>query len=99
MHATQSRVALTGLEATADFLKGAIDAAPGGIFVDFNPAGQVAGRPAVAYREVRPQHDISWTVWVDKTVRISIGCQSRGGQPESVSQACDLAVRSARALD
>lgn len=99
VHATQSRVALTGLAATADFLKGAIDAAPTGVFVDFNPAGQTAGRAAVTYREVRAGHDIRWTVWVDKAVRISIGCQSPRGRAELVSEACDLAVRSAHALD
>lgn len=99
VHATQSRVALTGLAATAEFLKGAIDAAPAGVFVDFNPAGRTAGRPAVTYREVRAGHDIRWTVWVDKAVRISIGCQSGSGRAELVTEACDLAVRSARALD
>ena len=80
---TQSRVALAGLDATAEFLKGAIDAAPAGVFVDFNPAGRNAGRPVVTYREVRSGHDVRWTVWVDKAVRISIGCQSRHGDDRS----------------
>jgi type VII secretion-associated protein (TIGR03931 family) len=98
LHVTQSRVALAGLAATAEFLRGAIDAAPAGVFVDFNPAGRSAGRPVVTYREVRAGHDVRWTVWVDKTIRISIGCQSRHGDAEAVSRECDLAVRSARAL-
>jgi type VII secretion-associated protein (TIGR03931 family) len=98
LHVTQSQVALTGLAATAEFLKGAIDAAPAGVFVDFNPAGRSAGRAVVTYREVRAGHDVRWTVWVDKAVRISIGCQSRRGDAEAVSHECDLAVRSARAL-
>lgn len=98
LHVTQSQVALAGLAATAEFLKGAIDAAPAGVFVDFNPAGRSAGRPAVTYREVRAGHDVRWTVWVDKAVRISIGCQSRRDDAEAVGRECDLAVRSARAV-
>lgn len=98
LHVTQSRVALESLDATAEFLRGAIDAAPTGVFVDFNPAGRSVGRAVVTYREIRPSHDVRWTVWVDKAVRISIGCQSRHGNDEAVRQECDLAVRSARAL-
>jgi len=98
LHVTQSRVALESLSATADFLKQAIDAEPTGVFVDFNPTGNVAGRPAVTYREVRSAHDIRWAVLVDKAVRISIGCQSRRGHEDAMRQVCDLAVRSARAV-
>jgi type VII secretion-associated protein (TIGR03931 family) len=98
LHVTQSRVALESLSATADFLKQAIDAEPAGVFVDFNPTGNVAGRPAVTYREVRSAHDIRWTVLVDKAVRISIGCQSRHGHEDAMRQVCALAVRSARAF-
>jgi type VII secretion-associated protein (TIGR03931 family) len=99
LHVTQSRVALPSLDATAEFLKSAIDAAPAGVFVDFNPADRRADRLAVTYREVRSGHDIRWTVWVDKAVRISIGCQSRPGHDEAVARECEVAVRSARALD
>jgi type VII secretion-associated protein (TIGR03931 family) len=98
LHVTQSRVAIEALSATAEFLKQAIDAEPTGVFVDFNPSGNGAGRPAVTYREVRSGHDIRWTVLVDKAVRISIGCQSRHGQEDAMRQVCELAVRSARAL-
>ena len=98
LHLTQSRVALATLGATAEFLEHAIDAETTGIFVDFNPTGRSAGRPAVTYREVRPGHDVRWTVFVDKDVRISIGCQSRHGHDDAVGQVCDQAVRSARAL-
>jgi type VII secretion-associated protein (TIGR03931 family) len=98
LHVTQSRVALATLSATAEFLKSAIDEAPAGVFVDFNPAGHTVGRPAVTYREIRSGHDIRWTVLVDKAVRISIGCQSRHGHDVAVDQECELAVRSARAL-
>jgi type VII secretion-associated protein (TIGR03931 family) len=99
LHVTQSRVALSSLDATAEFLKGAIDASPAGVFVDFNPSDRSAGRPAVTYREVRAGHDIRWAVWVDKAVRVSIGCQSRSGRSDVVRQVCELAVRSARVLD
>jgi type VII secretion-associated protein (TIGR03931 family) len=99
LHVTQSRVALPSLDATAEFLRSAIDAEPAGVFIDFNPRGDRADRPAVTYREIRSSHDIRWTVWVDKAVRISIGCQSRQGHDEAVDQACEVAVRSARALD
>jgi type VII secretion-associated protein (TIGR03931 family) len=98
LHVTQSRVALATLDATAEFLKQAIDAEQAGIFVDFNPTGQTAGRPAVTYREIRPDHDVRWSILVDKDVRISIGCQSRRGHDDAVRQACELAVRSARAV-
>ena len=98
LHVTQSRVALEALSATAESLRQAIDAEPTGVFVDFNPAGSVAGRPVVSYREVRPGHDIRWTVLVDKAVRISIGCQSPHGHEDAMLQVCELAVRSARAL-
>jgi hypothetical protein len=37
-------------------------------------------------------------VFVDKDVRISIGCQSRHGHDDAVGQVFDQAVRSARAL-
>jgi len=99
LHVTQSRVALPGLDATAEFLKNAMDAAPPGVFVDFNPAGRSAGRPVVTYREVRAGHDIRWTVWVDNAVRISIGCQSRRRRDDAVDRECQLAIRSARALN
>jgi type VII secretion-associated protein (TIGR03931 family) len=98
LHLTQSPVAVGTLDATAESLKRAIDAEPAGIFVDFNPVGTSAGRPAVTYREVRSGHNVQWTVLVDKAVRISIGCQSRHGHDDAVRQVCELAVRSARAL-
>jgi type VII secretion-associated protein (TIGR03931 family) len=99
LHVTQSRVALSSLAATAAFLENAIDAVPAGVFVDFNPSDRSAGRPAVTYREIRAGHDIRWTVWVDKAVRISIGCQSRSGHGDAVNKECEVAVRSARVMD
>ncbi len=95
---TQSQLPIATLSATAESLKHAIDAEPTGVFIDFNPAGTSAGRPAVTYREARATHDIQWIVLIDKTIRISIGCQSRHGKDDAVRQVCDRAVRSARAV-
>lgn len=99
LHLTQSAVAGETLTAAAERLKRAIDAEPTGVFVDFDPHGASAGRPAVTYREVRTAHDVRWTVLLDAGVRISIGCQSRPAAPDAVRDACDRAVRSAHALE
>ncbi|MBO0880830.1 MAG: type VII secretion-associated protein [Mycobacterium sp.] len=95
---TQSWVAAETLGAAAESLKHAIDVEPAGVFVDFNPTGLSAGRPAVTYREVRTDHDIRWSVLLDGAVRISIGCQSRPGDDDATREVCERAVRSARAL-
>jgi type VII secretion-associated protein (TIGR03931 family) len=98
LHVTQSRVARETLAAAAESLKRAIDAEPSGVFVDFSPSGTSAGRPAVTYREVRPGHEIRWTVLLDGPVRISIGCQSRTGGQVAILEVCEQAVRSAHAV-
>lgn len=98
LHVTQSPVAGETLGGTAERLKRAIDAEPAGVFVDFNPAGTSAGRPAVTYREVRPGHHVRWTVLLDGPVRISLGCQSRPGGEDAVRAVCEQAVRSAHAV-
>ena len=79
-------------------LKHAIDGEASGAFVDFNPSGSTAGRPAVTYREVRASHHVRWSVFVDGPVRISIGCQSRPGHDDTVREVCEQAVRSARVI-
>jgi type VII secretion-associated protein (TIGR03931 family) len=99
LHVTQSRVPDESLSDTAERLKHAIDAEPAGVFVDFNPSGNSAGRPAVTYREVRPSHQVRWTVLLDGTVRISVGCQSRPGGEDAVRDVCEQAVRSAHAIN
>lgn len=98
LHVTQTPVPGETLDGTAERLKRAIDAEPGGVFVDFNPSGVSAGRPAVTYREVRAGHHVRWTVVHDGAVRISIGCQSRPGGEDAVREVCDQAVRSAHAF-
>lgn len=99
LHVTQSPVPEETLGDTAERLKRAIDAEPAGVFVDFNPSGNSAGRPAVTYREVRASHQVRWAVLLDGTVRISIGCQSRPGGEDAVRDACEEAVRSAHAIN
>jgi type VII secretion-associated protein (TIGR03931 family) len=99
LHVTQSPVPDETLSDTAERLKHAIDAEPAGVFVDFNPSGNSAGRPAVTYREVRASHEVRWTVLLDGTVRISIGCQSRPAGEDAVRDVCEQAVRSAHAIN
>lgn len=100
LHLTQARVPDPTLQAIAEALDRAVRQAneQGEIFVDFNPAGASAGRSAVTYREVRDGHHIDWAVLVDGTVRIGIGCQSRGDGTGGLGEVCQRAVRSARAL-
>ena len=98
LHITQTPVAGEMLADTAERLKRAIDVEPAGVFVDFNPAGSSAGRPAVTYREVRAGHQVRWSVVLDGGLRISVGCQSRPGGDDAVREVCERAVRSAHAV-
>lgn len=99
LHLTQSSVLGETLAGTAQRLQQAIETEPAGTFVDFNPAGVSAGRQAVTYRELRAGHDVWWTVWLDGSVRISVGCQSRAGAQDTIRQVCEQAIRSAHALE
>lgn len=98
LHVTQTPTPGETLAGAADRLRRAIDAEPAGVFVDFNPSGVSAGRPAVTYREIRASHDVRWTVLVDGSLRISIGCQSRTAAQDGVRDACEQAVRTAHAV-
>lgn len=69
-----------------------------GVFVDFQAVGTSAGRPAVTYRELRDGHHVDWTVWLDGTVRIGIGCQSGPDGDEVLRPVCERAVRSAHVV-
>ncbi len=92
LHVTQSRVPSDDLAATARALRSAADAQPDGVFVDFDPGARRAGRSAVTYREMRPGHDIHWTVVVTGGLRIGIGCQNAPGP------VCEQAIASAREI-
>lgn len=98
---TQSPAAGDTLAAVAEPLQRALLAAEAqtpGVFTDFEAAGSSAGRPAVTYREVRGDHEVSWAVLVDGAVRIGIGCQHGSGSAEAIREVCDRAVRSAHAI-
>ncbi|MCV6963500.1 type VII secretion-associated protein [Mycobacterium intermedium] len=99
LHITQSPVPGETLADAGARLQRAIETEPAGVFVDFNPSGSSAGRPAVTYREVRPDHDVWWTVLLDGELRIGVGCQSRRGSQDAVREVCEQAVRSAHAVE
>ena len=96
LHVAQSYVPGETLDRTADILRQAVAEGPHGVFVEFNPADLRGGRPAVTYREVRAGRDIRWTVVLDGSMRISIGCQSTPGGTDIVAEVCEKAIESAR---
>lgn len=96
LHITQSYVPGEKLDTTSEVMARALAEQPAGVFVDFRPRDQRAGRPAVTYREVRDGRDIRWVVLLDGATRISIGCQSAPGREDTIAGVCDDAVRSAR---
>ena len=96
LHVTQSYTPEETLDGAAQMLRRALGRETAGTFVEFNPADEHAGRAAVTYREVRAGRDVRWSVVVDGSTRISIGCQSAPGREDSVNRACDEAIRSTR---
>lgn len=96
LHITQAYAPESTLADAAATLGRAVAAAKAGVFVDFTAVDQVAGRPAVTYREIRDGRVVRWSVVVDGATRISIGCQSAPGRQDAVRDVCDDAVRSAR---
>jgi type VII secretion-associated protein (TIGR03931 family) len=99
IHVTQSGLpGAQTLDATAAALRTALAEEPGGVFVEFTTVGERAGRPAVTYREIRPDRRVDWTVLIDAGVRIAIGCQGSVEHPGPQRQ-CDRAIGSAHAVD
>lgn len=99
LHITQSAVPQPStLATTADSLRAALAEAADGAFVEFNPSDRRGDRDAVTYREVRPERHVAWTVLIDGTTRIAVGCQSVPGREDLVREACDRAIRSAHAV-
>lgn len=98
LHITQSTVPPSSLAKTAESLLAALADATDGAFVEFNPSDRRADRDAVTYREIRPERHVAWTVLVDGTARIAVGCQSVPGSEYLVREACDRAIRSAHAV-
>ncbi|OBF16153.1 type VII secretion-associated protein [Mycobacterium sp. ACS4331] len=98
LHLTQAPVPGRGMAEVAAQLRASLDSQSPGVFVDFNPGDQRAGRHVVSYREQRGARDIRWFVLVDGDTRIGIGCQSGRGAERDVAQVCDDAVRTARQI-
>jgi type VII secretion-associated protein (TIGR03931 family) len=99
VHITQSMLASQQtMEMVAESLRSALNEEPVDVFVDFNPAARHADKPAVTYREMRQDRQIGWTVLVDKTLRIAIGCQSAPGREQLVRDVCNRAIESAHAV-
>jgi type VII secretion-associated protein (TIGR03931 family) len=98
LHVTQAPVPGRSLTDVAADLRTALDRQPPGVFTDFHPHDEYAGRPVVSYNERRGDRDIRWLVLVDGDTRIGIGCQSPVGAPHEVEQACGSAVRTAHEI-
>lgn len=100
VHITQSYVPGTTLADAGEVLGRAVAGQAGGVFSEFRADGQAAGRAAVTYREDRAGRMIRWTVLLDGSTRIGIGCQSRAGADigAGVKGACEQAIRSAHEL-
>jgi type VII secretion-associated protein (TIGR03931 family) len=99
LHLTQSSTPRPStLAETAAALSAALAETAAGAFVDFNASDRREDREAVTYREVRPERHVAWTVMVDGTTRIAVGCQSAPGREDLVREACDRAIRSAHAV-
>ena len=96
---TQSQIRKgESLAATAATLRRALDDQQAGVFSEFNPDDRRADRPAATYRELRDGRQIDWTVFVDDTVRIAIGCQGSPDSQQAVRDVCEEAIRSAHAV-
>ncbi|MCB0934158.1 MAG: type VII secretion-associated protein [Mycobacterium sp.] len=98
LHITQTYAPGTTLAQAADVLGRAASAQPAGVFVDFRPHDEVAGRLAVTYREIRPGKVVRWSVVLVGATRVGIGCQSAAGRENSISEVCIEAIRSVREL-
>jgi type VII secretion-associated protein (TIGR03931 family) len=87
------------LAETAGTLRRALDDQEAGIFSQFNPDDRRADRPAATYREDRGDRRIDWTVFVDGSIRIAVGCQIARGGEQAPRYVCDEAIRSAHAVN
>lgn len=96
---TQARVSSgETLSSTSAMLRRALDGQPAGTFSQFNPDDRRADRPSATYRELRGSRQVDWTVFVDGTSRIAVGCQSAPGAQEAVRRVCEEAIRSAHSV-
>lgn len=98
LHVTQADGEPATLAEVAGSLWRAIGSEEPGVFTDFDPAGERAGRVAATYVERRTDSQTRWSVLIDGTLRIAIGCQSAPDRESTARAVCDEAVRSARAV-
>ncbi|WP_167105811.1 type VII secretion-associated protein [Mycobacterium sp. DL592] len=98
LHITQSYDPEQTYDAVARSVEHAMSRESPGVFVDFDPDGRTADRRVVSYREARIGREVRWFVVLDGSTRISIGCQSAVGRPETVDSVCEAAVGSAREI-
>ena len=98
LHITASYAPDSTLAQAAEVLGDAVADQTPGVFVGFRPAVEVAGRPAVTYREVRAGRVVDWSVVLSGSTRIGIGCQSAPDRTEVVRAVCEQAIRTAREL-
>ena len=98
LHITAAYTPGSTLARAAEVLGAAVAAQTPGVFVGFRSAVEVAGRPAVTYREVRAGRVVDWSVVLSGSTRIGIGCQSAPDRTEVVRGACEQAIRTAREL-
>ena len=98
LHITAAYTPGSTLARAAEVLGDAVAAQTPGVFVGFRSAVEVAGRPAVTYREVRAGRVVDWSVVLSGSTRIGIGCQSAPDRTEVVRGACEQAIRPAREL-
>lgn len=99
LHITQSSSQVSEtLQDVAESLGRAVQSEPSGVFVDFDPDGNVGSRPAVTYRERRADSDTAWAVVIDGATRIAIGCQGPPARRDVIDAVCIQAVESAQVL-
>ncbi|WNG88757.1 type VII secretion-associated protein [Mycobacterium sp. ITM-2016-00317] len=98
LHITQADGGPATLADVTESLSRAIGSEEPEVFTDFDPTGERAGRAAATYVERRTDSQTRWSVLIDGTLRIAIGCQSAPDRASTVGAVCDEAVRSARAV-
>ncbi|RVW05114.1 type VII secretion-associated protein [Rhodococcus xishaensis] len=72
-----------------------VERGPDGPFSGFDPEKEFAGRVGVSYLETPDdQSSVRWHVLVENDLQMSVGCQFREGEWESLAADCEQAVRS-----
>jgi type VII secretion-associated protein (TIGR03931 family) len=99
LHVTQSSLASQqSHEQMAESLRRVLGQEPDGVFIEFNPSDSRADHSVATYREIRQDRHIAWSVLIDRSLRIAVGCQSPPGHDDAVREVCDRAIRSAHAV-